>query len=62
MGKVRVLRVVEYVGDREFVEDTVSRSIDGTKDICGPKGRMEIRAATIGDYPEILEKGGEKNG
>ena len=49
--KVRVLRVIEYVGPRSWVEQTVARSIHGTMVVGSDK---EIRAATIGTYPEIL--------
>ena len=55
MDQVRVLRVIEYVGDREFIENTVAGSIHGTKHIHGKRGKMTIRAATITGYPEILE-------
>lgn len=48
---VRVLRIIEYVGPRAWVEDTVRRSVHGTR-VVGP-GR-EIRAATIGEYPDVL--------
>lgn len=47
---VRVLRVLEYVGEREFIEDLVERSIHGVKVL----ERGEIRAATIGVYPDYL--------
>jgi len=47
---VRVLRVVEYVGPRHRVEETVARSIQGEKRIRD----LVIRAATIGSYPEII--------
>jgi len=47
---VRVLRVIEYVGEREAVEECLAKSIHGTKKL--PK--YEIRAATMGLYPEIL--------
>lgn len=50
---VRVLRVIEYIGPRGWVEDIVSRSIQGTKKI----GKDTfIRGATIGNYPEILNQ------
>jgi hypothetical protein len=55
---VRVLRVIEYVGDREAVEDLVTKSIHGEKHISNYGkllGQVTIRAATIGTYPEILE-------
>lgn len=42
---VRVLRMVEYIGPRSRVEDTVTRSIHGEKRI----GDLTIRVATIGD-------------
>ncbi len=59
---VRVLRVIEYIGPRSWVESTVARSIHGTKDLnnfIGDKPPKMIRAATIGTYPEILAKGEE---
>lgn len=51
---VRVLRVIEYVGPRSWVEKTIANSIHGTKDV-GMGGK--ISAATIGAYPEILTMG-----
>jgi len=65
---VRVLRVYEFVGPRTMVENQVARSIQGEKTLdCtwGPPnervyGKMVIKAATIGVYPDILE--GEKDG
>lgn len=48
---VRVLRIIEYVGPREWVEETVINSINGTKIV---NINCMIRAATIGSYPEIL--------
>jgi len=50
---VRVLRIIEYVGKRRWVEETVSNSIHGTKKITS---RGRIFAATIGSYPEILKQ------
>ena len=49
---IRVLRIVEYVGPRAWVEETVAASIQGTKVISKDK---KINAATIGAYPEILQ-------
>ena len=49
---VRVFRIIEYVGPRDWVERTVQNSIHGTKNV-GP-GSV-IKAVTIGTYPEILE-------
>jgi hypothetical protein len=55
--KVRVLRVVEYVGSREDVEKQIENSIHGTRRFrTGSGGEMQIRVATVGEYPEILEK------
>lgn len=48
---VRVLRVIEYEGPREWVEHTVARSIQGEKEVGN--GRV-IRAATVAIYPKIL--------
>ncbi len=53
MDKVRILRIIEYVGEREQVENTISHSIHGTKKMSND---LEIRAATIGEFPEILEE------
>jgi len=50
---IRVLRVIEYIGPRDRVEETVALAVHGTKD-CGLD--LIIRAATIGEFPEILEK------
>lgn len=52
MDTVRVLRVIEYIGPRDWVESVVSKSIHGEK-ILGD-GKV-IKAATIGNYPEVLE-------
>lgn len=54
---VRVLRIIEYVGPRDIVEKTVAQSIHGTKTVPSRDGdRLVIRAATIGTFPEILDK------
>ena len=51
MEIVRVLRVIEYVGPRDQVEEQVKRSIHGERQVR----EMVIRAATIGEYPELLD-------
>lgn len=51
MDRVRVLRILEYEGSREWVEETIRRSLTGEKQI-GNFGI--IRAATLGTYPEVL--------
>lgn len=48
---IRVMRIVEIIGPRSWVEKTVAASVQGTR-ACG-RG-CEIRAATIGAYPDIL--------
>lgn len=58
MDKVRVLRIIEYVGDRDWVENTLNNSIKGTVEFN--KGCF-IKSAIIGDYPEILNKLSEKD-
>lgn len=50
---IRVFRVLEYSGRRSRVEDTIARSIHNDR-IVG--NGLTIRAATLGTYPEILEK------
>lgn len=50
---IRVLRVIEYVGPRDNVEDQVARSLHGEKRL--PNGVM-IKAATLGAYPEVLDR------
>ena len=54
--KVRVLRILEYVGDREWIEDTLKRGsvpTDGIKDLGN--GNM-IKSALIDKFPEIINK------
>lgn len=55
MDKVRILRVIEYVGDRDAVESIVSRSIHGERSYNSGQGDVTIRVATVGIYPEILK-------
>lgn len=56
MDTVRVLRIIEYTGPREDVERVVSMSIHGTKTYGQIGHEVTIRAATLGEFPEILEK------
>lgn len=51
MDIVRVLRIVEYVGPRDWVEHTVKNAIHGEKS-CGI-GKT-IRATTLGVYPDLI--------
>jgi hypothetical protein len=56
MDLVRVLRVIEYVGDRDVIEEQINGSLgDGTH--LYRHGRVEVRVATIGGFPEILSNG-----
>lgn len=52
---VRVLRVIEYVGPRSWVEATVELSIKGVLKLANGG---KIGAAVVGDYPEILVRQG----
>ncbi len=57
---VRVLRVIEYEGPRSWVEEMVRKSIHGEKRLNSMREVHKIiRAATIGDYPQILKQDGE---
>lgn len=55
---VRVLRIIEYVGEREAVEKNIATSITGTKIISK---NLTVNVATIGSYPEILKNKEEEN-
>ena len=50
---IRVLRVIEYTGPRDKVEDQVARSLHGEKKLGNG---IVIRAATVGNYPEIIQE------
>lgn len=52
MDTVRVLRIIEYVGDRDVVEDQINQSLHGSNILR--KGKLTINVATIGEFPEIL--------
>ena len=56
---VRVLRILEYIGPRAWVEETVRRSIHGERVM--PNGGR-IRAVTLGLYPDILNEAKKKKG
>lgn len=52
--KVRVLRVLEYVGDREWVDEQIAKR--GVKvSFVMRNGRGMIREAIIGDVVELLD-------
>lgn len=52
---IRVLRVIEYTGPRSLVEKQIANSLHGEKR-TGPGEQITIRVATLGTFPEILEK------
>ena len=55
---IRVVRIVEYIGDRKWVEGTLKKSIQGTLYLNDyPKCLRCIRTATITDIPERLNSG-----
>ena len=56
---VRVLRILEYVGPREWVETTLAQGAvpaNGQYTVGQSQFKQCIRSAVIGQYPEILEK------
>lgn len=50
--KIRIVRIITYVGDRDWVEDTVRKSIHGHKEV---RDGNYIYAATIGVFPERFD-------
>jgi hypothetical protein len=60
MGKeiVRVLRILEYVGERDWVEDTLARgSVPANGTSAHHTGtRNIIKSAIIDQFPEVLSK------
>lgn len=62
MDKVRVLRIIEYVGDREWIEMTLRQSSipnDGIKDFHShehPEWKNTIKSCIVDKFPEILNE------
>lgn len=57
MDRIRVLRIIEYVGPRDAVEEQIKRSLHGTR--AGGRslsgfGHCDITAMTLGLVPEVL--------
>jgi len=48
-NQLRVLRLIEYVGTREWIEKTLDNSIQNILTL--PQGT--IRTATLGTFPEV---------
>ena len=52
---VRVLRIIEYVGEREWVENTLKKGsipADGTKKFSSNEG--SIKSCLVDKFPEII--------
>lgn len=54
---VRVLRLIEYIGPRDEVEEQLQKSIK-TGEMRRVHNKVVVRATTIGDYPEVLNARG----
>jgi hypothetical protein len=58
MDKIRVLRILEYIGDREWVENTLSRSqvpANGERnDFSKTNEKRVIRSRLLGDFGEVI--------
>ena len=51
--QARMLRILEYVGDRDWVDEQISkRMVKGSYVL--PNGRGVIREAVVGDITELL--------
>jgi hypothetical protein len=53
--QIRVLRVIEYVGDRAAVENHLKSVLYSEKVVHGEHGTYTIKAATVGVVPEIYK-------
>lgn len=52
--KYRILRIIEYTGEREWVDEQINkRLVKGTYHI--PNGRGVIREAIIGETAEVVD-------
>ena len=55
--EVRVLRIVEYIGEAAAVQDALDKAIHGTVLFQGgPYGDLEVRAATIEPRPNLSRR------
>lgn len=53
---VRVLKLVEFVGERKAVENQMSRGLGtGTRVIGFGEKRVHINSAILGDYPMVFD-------
>ena len=51
MDRIRVLRVVEYVGSRDEIESIIGKSLHGKRHI----ETGYIQATTLGEFPDIMK-------
>lgn len=51
--QVRVLRLIEFAGERDAVMDQVRQSIHGTVEVR--QGKVLVTAVTLHEYPEVLK-------
>ena len=58
MDEIRVLRVIEYTGPRDLVENQIKNSLHGEKTFkpLNDSREMTVRVATVGEFPEILNR------
>ncbi len=54
---IRVLRVIEYIGDRKWIEGTLKKSIQGTLYLHDSPNLRCIRTAQVGNIAEVLDDG-----
>jgi len=54
--KVRVLRILEYVGDRDWVESTLAEAHVPMNGMFKNKKGCMIKSAIVDQFPEILDK------
>lgn len=53
--KIRVLRIIEYYGDQDAVNEAVEQATHGKLIIRGGKnGDYEVTAATVGAPPRLI--------
>jgi len=54
MDIIRIIRIIMYEGEREWVERTINGSITGTKTPDFGKPYNKISVITLGNFPEIM--------
>lgn len=56
MDKVRVLRIIEYVGNRKWVEETLKRGEIPSSGSKSFGNECVIKSALIDQFPEIVQE------